>query len=113
MSAGKRVILDELAEVRARLTVVSQELTSKSDEYLELKEREADLVEAGRVLRLNTHDTSRTLAEVRAKLTVVWQELQGKSDEYLDLKGRETDLVEAELALRSSAPAAGRTRVAV
>lgn len=50
MSTGKRVILDELAEVREDLAALAKELKRIMDEYVELKEREADLVAAQRVL---------------------------------------------------------------
>ena len=64
MSTGKRVILVELAEVRAKLTAVWQELTSKSEEFVELKRRQSELVEAARVLRQHSHTVGRTRVTV-------------------------------------------------
>ena len=51
MSGGEQVIGGELAEVRSELAALAEELKHKSDEYVELKRREADLIEAKRALK--------------------------------------------------------------
>jgi predicted nuclease with TOPRIM domain len=50
MSAAKKVILDELGKVRAELATLEKDLKQMMDEYIELKKRQTELVEAKRAL---------------------------------------------------------------